>query len=101
MFSIFQNCTNGTKLRKSSHLETVLKELEQESNVLLKWFIDNLLKANPGKYHLLATTNEEQHLNVGGIEIGNSQCKISLGTKTDCKLMLVMLNLYVQKQVKN
>ena len=42
------------------HLETVLKNLEQGSDTLLKWFTDNLLKANPEKYHLPVSTNEKR-----------------------------------------
>ena len=97
----FLHCINGTKLRRASHLEIVLKIREQETDILLKLFTDNLIKANPEKYHLLVSINEEQHLNVGGIEISNSQCKELLGIRTDCKLVFVILNLYAKKQVKN
>ena len=34
------------------HLETVLKDLAQGSDTLLKWFTDNLLKANAEKYQM-------------------------------------------------
>ena len=37
----------------NKHLETALKDLEQGSDTFLKWFADNLLKANLEKYHLL------------------------------------------------
>ena len=43
----------------NKHLETVLKDLEKGADTLLKWFTDNLLKANPGKYHLHVSTNEK------------------------------------------
>ena len=71
----------------NKHLETVLKDLEQGSGTLLKWFTDNLLKANPEKYHLLVSTNEKRHLNVGEVEISNSKCEKLLGIKIDSKLM--------------
>ena len=31
----------------NKHLEIILKDLEQGSDTLLKWFANNLLKANP------------------------------------------------------
>ena len=34
----------------SKHLETVLKDLDQRSDTLLKWFTENLFKVNPEKY---------------------------------------------------
>ena len=71
----------------NKHFETVLKDLEQGSDTLLKWFTDNLLKANPEKYHLLVSTNEKRHLNVGEVEISNSKCEKFLGIKIDSKLM--------------
>ena len=66
---------NNTPHATDKHLETVLKDLEQGSDTLLKWFTDNLLKANPEKYHLLVSTNEKRHLNVGKVEISNSKCE--------------------------
>ena len=46
---------DNTSHATNKHLETVLKDLEQRSDTLLKWFGDNLLKANPEKYYLLVT----------------------------------------------
>ena len=46
----------------NKHLKTVLTDLQQRSDILLKWFTDNLLKTNPEKYHLVST-NEKRHLN--------------------------------------
>ena len=40
---VVDNTTHTT----NKHLETILKDLEQGSDTLLKWFADNLLKANP------------------------------------------------------
>ena len=77
---------DNTSHATNKHLETVLKDLEQRSDTLLKWFIDNLLKANPEKYHLLVNTNEKRYLNVGKVEISNSKCEKFLGIKIDSKL---------------
>ena len=49
---------NNTPHAINKHLENVLKNLEQGSDFLLRWFTDNPHKAIPEKYHLL--------LNVGG-----------------------------------
>ena len=59
----------------------------------MDWFLyDNSLrhkrvKANPEKHHLLLSTIEKKHLNVGEVEISNSKCKKFLGIKIDSKLM--------------
>ena len=82
------NCADdNTPHATDKYLETVLKNLEQGSDTLLKWFTDNLLKADPEKYHLLVSTNEKRHLNVGEVEISNSKCEKFLGIKIDSKLM--------------
>ena len=71
----------------NKHSETILKDLGQGSDTLLKWFRDNRLKANPERYHLLLNTNEKRHLNKGEIDISNSKCEKLLGIKTDSKLI--------------
>ena len=60
----------------------VQTELEQEFEAFLNWLTKNIiLKANPHKYYLFISTNEERHKNVRGIEINNSKCKKLLGIK--------------------
>ena len=71
----------------NKHFETILKDFEQGSDTLLKWFRDNRLKANPERYHLLLNTNEKRHLNGGEIHISSSKCEQLLGLKTDSKLI--------------
>ena len=51
---------DNTPHTTNKHLEIVLTDLKQGSDILLKWFTDNLLKANPEKYHLLVSTNEKR-----------------------------------------
>ena len=79
---------DNTPHSTNKHLETVLKDLEQGSDTLLKCFTDNLLKANREKYHLLISKNEKRHLNEGAVEISNSRCEKFLRLKIDSKLML-------------
>ena len=70
----------------NKHLGTLLKEHEQGSDAFLKWFTDNLLKANPEKYHLLASTNEKKTFKRREIEISNSKCSKLLEIKINSKL---------------
>ena len=86
--SIANYADDNTPHTTNKHLDTILKDLEQGPDTLLKWFTDYLLKANPKKYHLLVSTNEKRNLNVGEIEISNSKCEKRLGIKIDSKLML-------------
>ena len=52
------NYTDDNAPHKSNkHLGTVLKDLEQGSDTLLKRFTDNILEANPENYHLFVSTN--------------------------------------------
>ena len=78
---------NYTPHAPKNYLETVLTDIEQGFDILLKWFKDNLLKANPEKCHLLVNTKEKRHLNTREIEISNNKCQKILGIKIDCKLM--------------
>ena len=47
----------------------VIHDLEVLGNTLLKWFNDNSMKANPGKYHLLLSGSDSSK-----ITIGNKTC---------------------------
>ena len=89
--SIANYADDNTPHATDKYLETVLKDFEQGSDTLLKWFTANLLKANPEKYHLLVSTNEKRHLKVGEAEISNSKCEKFLGIKIDSKLMFESL----------
>ena len=79
---------DNTPHATNKHLETVLMtDFEQRPDILLKWFTENLLKANPEKYHLLVYINEKRPLDEGGIEISNSKCEKLMGIKIYCELM--------------
>ena len=51
-----------------------------------KWFIDNHLKANPGKYHVLLSETYDTQLIVENVPIASSCCEKLLGIKIDLKL---------------
>ena len=67
-----------------SHDLLVANGSEQGSDILLKWFTNNL-KAGPEKY-LLAQIKKD--LNAGEIAASNSKCEKLLGIKIDCKLRI-------------
>ena len=57
---------DNTPHATNKYLETILKDLQQGSDTLLKWFTDNVLNTNPEQYYLLVSINKKRHLNVGG-----------------------------------
>ena len=56
---------DNTPHATNKHLETVLKDLEQDSDDFFKSFKNNLLKANPEKLHILVSANGKIPWNVG------------------------------------
>ena len=49
-------------------------DLEQASDILSKWFIDNYLKTNPDKYYVLLNETSKAHLIVENVAIAGSCC---------------------------
>ena len=66
--------------------EQVLSNLEKISVVLLDWFKDNSMKANPNKYHLLSTGCNKTQIRIGNAIVSSSNCEKLLGVKIDSKL---------------
>ena len=48
------------------NMDVVLSKLERDTSKFFTWFQDNYLKANSGKSYLLTTSDNVQHINVGG-----------------------------------
>ena len=70
-------------------INSVISQLEEDSNLLLTWFSNNALKANPDKFHIiLSSTDETLLFNVDQYEIHNSQSEKLLGVTLDSKLTL-------------
>ena len=63
-----------------SDLETVIRQLEDDCSVIVKWFSDNFLKLNDEKCHLMVFGDKNTKTTV---EIGNSEIK-----KSDCDKLL-------------
>ena len=77
------NYADGNTPRSSNiNLNKVLHDLEKISDTLVKWFTDNLLKANPEKFHLLTNLAQEIQINIGEI----AKCENLLGIHIDNKL---------------
>ena len=73
-------CLNG------KNVEGVLNSLENVSSNLFQWFTENELKGNASQCHLLISSGENVHVNVGTSHIKNSDCERLLGIDIDCKL---------------
>ena len=43
----------------------VIHNLEVLGNILLKWFSENSIKANPDKYHLLLSSSDSSKITIG------------------------------------
>ena len=77
---------DNTPYTYGDNWNTVSAKLEICSNSLFKWFIENHLKANADKCHLLTTSNETVTVNANGFEINNSTEEKLLGIKIDRQL---------------
>ena len=63
-----------------------MKSSETVSSNLFQWFTENELKGNASKCHLLISSGENVHVNIGTPQIKNSSCKRLLGIAIYCKL---------------
>ena len=66
----------------------VLQQLEQQSNIALKWFEDNNMKMNDSKCHLFVSGNKHKHMwaKIGDDQIWESRTVKLLGITTDNEL---------------
>ena len=67
-------------------ISNIISDLEQTSDILSKCFINNYLKDNPDKYHVLLSETSETQLVVKNVPIASSSGEKSLGIKIDQKL---------------
>ena len=54
--------------------------------MLFKWFSDNQMKANKGKFHLPVNKKDEVTIRIGDTEIKKCEYEKLLGIKVDPKL---------------
>ena len=67
-------------------MDLVLSKLEKDTSTVFTWLQNNYLKANSGKSHLLTTSDNVQHINVGGNQLSSRKYKELLGVLIDQKL---------------
>ena len=70
-----------TPCSKGKGIHNIISDLEQVSEILSKWFIDNYLKANPDKYHVLLSETSETQLIVKNVPTASSCCEKLLEIK--------------------
>ena len=67
-------------------IDDVFKSLEDDSINLLKWFLDNQMKAKSDKCHLITSKQSCMNLKLGNMNIENSNWEKLLGVKVDNKV---------------
>ena len=77
---------DNTPYISSSNLDTVINKLEESTNKLFQWFMNNHMKANADKCHLLITGNCETSAIINKFKIKNSKIEKLLGISIDSKL---------------
>ena len=67
-------------------IKGVIRSLKEVGENLINQFVNNQMKLNPGKCHLLLNTEEQITLKIGSLHIKHSQCKQLLGINFVYKL---------------
>ena len=85
------NRKQRTKIGRSysswrDNLESVIKQLEQTTKLLLQWYSDSKVKGNEDKWHVLISTKEKVCVNIGTTQVTNSKCEKLLGITIDSNL---------------
>ena len=104
MFFIIEDCDiancadDNTPYLSGKNVEVDLKGLDNASSNLLQRFTENELKGNASKCHLLISSGENVHVNIGISQIKNSDFKKLLEIDINCKLSFENQIKYVAKQ---
>ena len=77
---------DNTQCTIGKDMEDVIFKLQNSSKLLLQWFIDNQMKANPDKCPFICSTNDTVKLIVENQIIDKSKCEKLLGVKFNYKL---------------
>ena len=85
-YDVANYADGNTPYLSGKNVEEVLNGLEIVSSNLFQWFTENELKGNASKCHLLISSGENVHVNIGTSQIKNSDCERLLGIDIDCKL---------------
>ena len=67
-------------------LDSTVKSLEKIADLLFTWFNYNQMKGNEDKCHVILSSQDNVHVNIGTAQIENSKCQKLLGINIDSKL---------------
>ena len=67
-------------------LDLTVKSLEKIADLLFTWFSYNQMKGNKDKCHVILSSQDNVHVNIGTAQIENSKCRKLLGINIDSKL---------------
>ena len=67
-------------------MESLIESLKKIAEEIFKWFKNNEMQANADKCHVLISTDQKLHVNIGTLQIENSKCEKLLGVNIDSKL---------------
>ena len=84
--NIINYVDDNTLYAGEPNMDLLLTWLEKDTSTVFTWFQNNYLKANSGKSHLLTTSDNIQHINVGGNQLSSSKYEELLGILIDHKL---------------
>ena len=70
----------------ADNIDGIIKSLEVASEILFKWFSDNLMKINADKRHLLVSTNKTLKIKIRNFDTTNKKSEKLIGIKFDHKL---------------
>ena len=77
---------DNTQYVVADNIDGVIKSLEETSEILFKWFNDNLMKINVDKCNFLVSTNNTVKIKIQNFDITNSKSEKLLGVTFDHKL---------------
>ena len=67
-------------------LDSTVKSLEKIADLLFTWFNYNRMKGNEDKCHVILSSQDDVHVNVGTVQIKNIKCQKLLGININSKL---------------
>ena len=67
-------------------MQSLIESLEKIAEEIFKWFKNNEIQANTDKCHVLPSTDQKLHVNIGTLQIEYSKCEKLLGVNIDSKL---------------
>ena len=85
--NIVNYADDSTPYNCSNDINGFIEKLEDDSQILIRWFSNNALKANPDKFHmLLSNTNVNIKMKIDNYEIQNNKQIKLLGVTIDNKM---------------